>query len=62
MNQSVKSLGFNFPAVDEEFSAPPLTEPQRDELDRRLTDHKSSPEDVVSWENVRASIASRLKR
>jgi putative addiction module component (TIGR02574 family) len=62
MDQSVKSLGIYFLSVDEGFSSRmPLTEPQRAELDRRLADHQSNPDNVVPWEEVRASITSRLK-
>lgn len=75
MGASVKSLGIDRLSVDERLTlvediwdtiatdsrALPLTEPQRAELDRRLADHESSPEDVVLWEEVRASIADRLK-
>jgi putative addiction module component (TIGR02574 family) len=40
----------------------PLTTPQRDELDRRLADHASHPNDVVPWEEVKASLDERLKK
>ena len=42
-------------------SAVPLSDAQRAELDRRLADHEANPEDVVSWEDVKASISARLK-
>ena len=75
MGASVKSLGIDRLTVDERLtlvediwdtiatdgSALPLTDTQRAELDRRLAEHESSPEDVVLWEEVRASIAGRLK-
>lgn len=40
--------------------ATPLTEAQRRELDRRLQDHEANPDDAVSWEVVKASMAARL--
>jgi putative addiction module component (TIGR02574 family) len=43
-------------------AAVPLTTPQRDELDRRLADHASYPTDVVSWDEVKASLDERLKK
>lgn len=38
----------------------PLTESQQQELDRRLRDHEQTPDDVVSWEEVKAATLSRL--
>ena len=40
----------------------PLTQWQKDELDRRLAEHEANPDDVVPWEEVKASIDARLKR
>lgn len=42
-------------------AAIPLTEEQRAELDRRLAEHEADPDDVVPWEEIKASIAERLK-
>ena len=33
-----------------------LTQAQREELDRRLADHRAYPDDVVSWEKVEKSL------
>ncbi len=40
----------------------PLTDAQRTELERRLADHETYPDDVVSWEEVQSSITARLNR
>ncbi len=48
-------------SIAEESAAASLTDAQRAELDRRLADHKSNPNDVVSWEDVKTSITARLK-
>ncbi len=40
----------------------PLTDAQRVELDRRLADHEANPHDVVSWVEVKRSIAERIKQ
>lgn len=40
----------------------PLTDAQRGELDRRLAAHEPDPNDVVSWEDVDASINTRMGR
>jgi putative addiction module component (TIGR02574 family) len=39
----------------------PVTDAQRAELDRRLAEHEANPDDVVSWEHIKASISARLK-
>lgn len=37
-----------------------LTQAQRVELDRRIAEHETSPNDVLPWEEVKASIIERL--
>lgn len=48
-------------SIAEECAPVPLTESQRAELDRRIADHETSPHVVVPWNEVKASIAERLK-
>ena len=48
-------------SIADDSAAAPLTDAQRAELDRRLADHEANPDDVVSWEDVKASITARLK-
>lgn len=76
MTVSLKSLGIDGLSVEERMALVeelwdsiaestgelPLTEAQQAELDRRLTEHKAHPDDVVPWEEVRASVEARLKR
>lgn len=76
MAASVKSLGIDRLGIEERIAlveeiwdsiaadsaAVPLTTPQRDELDRRLADHIANPEDVVPWDDVKASLDERLKK
>lgn len=76
MSISIKSLGIDRLSVDErltlleqiwdsiaaESAVVPLTDAQRTELDRRLADYGAHPEDVVTWEDVEASIVFRLGR
>lgn len=72
MNASLKALGIDRLSVEERIALvedlwdsiaeeTPLTDLQRAELDRRLEDHEANPDDVVSWEDVKASIEARLK-
>jgi putative addiction module component (TIGR02574 family) len=76
MGASLKSLGIDRLPVEERLAlvgdiwdsiaadsaALPPTDVQRDELDRRLAEHETNPDDVVSWEELRDSITERLKR
>jgi putative addiction module component (TIGR02574 family) len=41
---------------------PELTEMQKVELDRRLADDDAAPDDVVSWEEVKADALRRARR
>ena len=38
----------------------PLTEAQRAELDRRVADDEAFPDDVIPWEDIKASMRARL--
>ena len=74
MGASMKSLGIDRLGVDERLAlveeiwesitvdsaAVPLTDPQRSELDRRLKDHESNPDDVISWDKVKTGALKRL--
>jgi putative addiction module component (TIGR02574 family) len=40
----------------------PLTEVQRQEVDRRLASHKANPQAAIPWEQVEAEALARLKR
>lgn len=76
MSVSLKSLGIDRLSVEERLALVeelwdsiadssadlPLTDAQRAELDRRLTEHEANPDDVVPWEDIKASIGGRLKR
>jgi len=76
MSVSLKSLGIDRLGVEERIAlveeiwdsiaadsaAVSLTTPQRDELDRRLADHAAHSNDVLSWDEVNASLEERLKK
>ncbi|WP_081908879.1 addiction module protein [Ferriphaselus sp. R-1] len=42
-------------------AVPPLTEVQKAELDRRLADHLANPDDVVSWDEVKAAALAKIR-
>jgi putative addiction module component (TIGR02574 family) len=48
-------------SIAEQSDAVPLTDAQRAELERRLAEHEADPDDVVSWEDIKASITKRLQ-
>ena len=76
MDMTVKSLGIDRLNVDERLALVeeiwaticadaikfPLTEAQREELDRRVADDDACPDDVVPWDEVKASVRLRLGR
>jgi putative addiction module component (TIGR02574 family) len=76
MAVSLKSLGIERLGIEERLTlveeiwdsiavdsaAIPLTPAQRDELDRRITEHEANPDDVVPWEEIKTSITDRLKK
>ena len=76
MSVSVKTLGIDQLDVDarltliEEIWASicvdaktfPLTDMQRAELDRRVADDDAFPDDIVPWDEIKASARARLER
>jgi putative addiction module component (TIGR02574 family) len=40
---------------------PPLSEAKRQELERRVAEDDAHPEDVITWEEVKARTAGRLR-
>lgn len=43
-------------------AAPPITDAQKAELDRRLADHLANPDDAVPWSEVKATALARIRR
>jgi putative addiction module component (TIGR02574 family) len=40
---------------------PPLTNAQRQEIERRVAEDDANPDDVIPWEQVKARTAARLR-
>ena len=76
MSVSVKTLGIDRLNVDERLALVeeiwasicvdaktfPLSEQQRAELDRRVAEDDAFPDDVMPWEEIKASARARLGR
>lgn len=43
-------------------AVPPLTEEQKTELDRRLANHLKNPDDVISWDEVKAAALAKMRQ
>jgi putative addiction module component (TIGR02574 family) len=51
--QLVEDIWDSIAAIPESV---PLTKAQRDELDRRIEDHRAHPEESIPWETVKKRI------
>lgn len=43
-------------SIAAEQAYPDLTEAQQEELDRRIADHEANPDNVLTWEEIKASL------
>jgi putative addiction module component (TIGR02574 family) len=76
MSDRVKALGIDrlsledrlalmqeiWDSIEEEQQSAPLTPAQESELKRRLAAHKSDPENVIPWEQIKAEALARFQR
>lgn len=76
MNASIKSLGIDRLGIEERLAlveeiwdsiaadsnSVPLTEAQRDELQKRIEEDDARPDDVTPWDQVKALTLSRLAK
>ena len=49
-------------SIEEEQKSAPLTPAQESKLKRRLAAHKSDPENVIPWEQIKAEALARFQR
>jgi putative addiction module component (TIGR02574 family) len=49
-------------SISEEVEKAPLTETQRQEIDRRLAAHDANPQAAIPWEQVQTDALARLQR
>ena len=65
MNTDLKNQALQLPAEERleladfliESTLPALTDEQKAQLDKRLAAYKANPDDVFSWEEIRAELA-----
>jgi putative addiction module component (TIGR02574 family) len=62
VNERLELIEVLWDSIVESNAVPPLTDAQKAELDRRIADHEGNPDDVVSWEEAKASALSRVRR
>jgi putative addiction module component (TIGR02574 family) len=74
MNASIKSLGIDRLPIEERLTlveemwdsiaadnaAVPMTDAQRIELQKRIEEDDAHPDDLIPWEQIKASTLSRL--
>jgi putative addiction module component (TIGR02574 family) len=46
-------------SIAAEQTYPDLTAAQKQELDRRITDYESNPDDVMTWKEIKTSITGK---
>lgn len=49
-------------SIAAEAEQAPLTETQRQEVDRRLAAHRANPQAAIPWEQVEAEALARLRK
>ncbi len=49
-------------SIAAEVEQSPLSEAQRQEVDRRLANHQANPQAAIAWEQVEADALERLHR
>jgi putative addiction module component (TIGR02574 family) len=60
--ERVQLVGEILDSLDADREPPPLTEAQRQELDRRLAILEANPDGASAWEEVEARVLARLRR
>jgi putative addiction module component (TIGR02574 family) len=55
-------IGEIWDSIAAEVEQAPLTEAQRQEVDRRLAAHRANPQAAIPWEQVKAEALARFRR
>ncbi len=62
VNEQIELVEAIWNGIVSRDAAPLLTDPQMTELDRRLADHLTNPDDVIVWDEVKAAALAKIKR
>jgi putative addiction module component (TIGR02574 family) len=60
VNEQIELVETIWNGIVSRDAVPALTEPQKRELDRRLAGHLANPDDLIPWEEVKASLLARI--
>jgi putative addiction module component (TIGR02574 family) len=60
--EKIELIGLIWDSIAAEVEQAPLTEAQRQEIDRRLVAHRANPDAAIPWEQVKAASLSRQGR
>lgn len=60
IEERIQLMGEIWDSIAEEEGEFKLTDSQRDEIDRRLASLKANPDQVVSWEEIKARVQASL--
>lgn len=62
VSERLTLIGEIWDTLSDEIEQQPLTEAQRQEIDRRLAAHRANPSAAIPWEQVEAEALARLRR
>ena len=60
--ERIELIGLIWDSIAADAEKAPLTEAQRQEIDRRLAAHRANPQAAIPWEQVEAEALARLRR
>jgi putative addiction module component (TIGR02574 family) len=62
VSERIELIGLIWDSIEADAEKAPLTEAQRQEIDRRLAAHRDNPQAAIPWEQVEAEALARLRR
>lgn len=62
LEEQLELVGALWDGIIERNGIPSLTQTQRAELERRLADHETNPDDVIPWHEVKASALASIRQ
>ena len=59
IEERLRAIGVIWDSIVEQTDNLPLTDAQREDLERRLEEHRLNPQAGISWEEAKAQILGR---